>query len=98
MRVRVGALRQVVPEALAFSFELAALGTAAEGAALELELVGATGRCRACAETGELPGFLLACPRCGGFDIEILEGEELVVDTLELERADEHEHELERSG
>ena len=34
--VRVGHLRQVVPSALEFSFELCAHGTAVEGAALEL--------------------------------------------------------------
>lgn len=96
VRVRAGVLRQVVPEALAFAFELSAIGTAAEGALLELEQVGAAGRCRGCHATSELDGFPLACPACGALDLEITHGEELVVDSLELEHAAEHE--LERSG
>ena len=39
--VRVGALRQVVPESLDFYFEIVSRDTVCEGAALELELVGA---------------------------------------------------------
>jgi Zn finger protein HypA/HybF involved in hydrogenase expression len=27
------------------------------------------------------------CPGCGGFDLEILKGEELIVESLELEEA-----------
>ena len=35
----------------------------------------------------ELDGFPLACPACGGLDLELLRGEELLVDALELEDA-----------
>jgi hydrogenase nickel incorporation protein HypA/HybF len=46
--VRVGALRQVVPESLDFYFEIVSRDTACAGAALELELVGAWMRCEVC--------------------------------------------------
>ena len=87
VRMKVGHLRQVVPSALAFSFELVAEGTPAEGAELEMEEVPATGRCRACAEESRFDGFPLQCASCGGFDLEILSGEELLVESLELEEA-----------
>ncbi len=87
VRMKVGHLRQVVPSALAFSFELVAEGTPAEGAELEMEEVPATGRCRACAEESRFGGFPLQCDSCGGFDLEILSGEELLVESLELEEA-----------
>jgi hydrogenase nickel incorporation protein HypA/HybF len=85
VELKVGHLRQVVPESLAFAFELVAQGTAAEGAELELEEVPAAGRCRGCGAETELGGFPLACARCGGLDLELLRGEELLVDSLELE-------------
>jgi hydrogenase nickel incorporation protein HypA/HybF len=91
VHVRVGRLRQVVPSALAFAFELCAHGTPADGAELVLEEVGIAGRCRACAAEAELPGFPLACPACGSLDVDVLQGEELLVDELELD-------ELARSG
>ena len=37
--VRIGAMAGVVPEALLFSFDIAAEGTACEGAELQIELV-----------------------------------------------------------
>ena len=86
VQVKVGHLRQVVPSALEFAFELCAQGTAAEGAELELEVVPVAVVCRACAEESEPDGFPLTCQACGSFELEIVRGEELVVDSLELER------------
>ena len=83
--VKVGHLRQVVPTALEFAFELVAHGTAVEGAELELEVVPAAGTCRDCGTEGELDGFPLQCAACGGLSIEPIRGEELLVDSLELE-------------
>jgi hydrogenase nickel incorporation protein HypA/HybF len=87
VEVKVGHLRQVVPEALTFAFDLVAVGTPVEGAELAIEEVPAVGRCRACRSVGELPGFPLHCAECGGLDVELLQGEELLVDALELEGA-----------
>jgi hydrogenase nickel incorporation protein HypA/HybF len=83
--LKVGRLRQVVPSSLRFAFGLVAEGTVVEGAELEMEDVPAAGRCRACGAESPLPGFPLCCERCGGFDVDVLRGEELLVDSLELE-------------
>jgi hydrogenase nickel incorporation protein HypA/HybF len=84
VEIKVGHLRQVVPDSLAFAFTLVAEGTVAEGAELVMEVVPAAGVCRACGVESELPGFPLACARCGGLDIELVRGEELLVDTLTI--------------
>jgi hydrogenase nickel incorporation protein HypA/HybF len=83
--VTVGALRQIVPGALAFAFALVATGTPADGARLELEEVPARVRCRGCGGESEQDAFPLACGRCGGFDVEVVAGEELRVEELEIE-------------
>jgi hydrogenase nickel incorporation protein HypA/HybF len=80
----VGHLRQVVPDALLFAFELTARDTLADGAQLVLERVRATGDCRACGSRSELPGFPLACGACGSLDVEVATGEELCVDALDV--------------
>ena len=85
VELKVGWLRQVVPSALEFSFALVAEGTELEGAQLAMEVVPAGGRCRACGFDGPLPALPLRCTRCGGFDVEVLRGEELLVDALEIE-------------
>ena len=85
VELKVGHLRQVVPQALEFAFGLVAEGTPVEGAELQMEIVPAAGCCRACGTESELPGFPLLCAACGSADIEIVRGEELLVDALELE-------------
>jgi hydrogenase nickel incorporation protein HypA/HybF len=87
VELKVGHLRQVVPDALAFAFQLVAEGTPVEGAELVLEEVPPAGRCRRCGAESELgtSGFPLQCPVCEGLDLELLRGEELLVDALELE-------------
>jgi len=85
VQVAAGHLRQIVPDALAFAFELVALGTPVEGARLELREVPARVRCRACGAETTQDGFPLACRACGGFDVEVIAGEELLVEELEIE-------------
>ena len=85
VEVKVGHLRQVVPGALEFGFDLVSQGSALEGAELAIEAIPATGRCRGCGATSELDGFPLRCSACGGLDLELLSGEELLVDALVLE-------------
>jgi hydrogenase nickel incorporation protein HypA/HybF len=87
VELKVGHLRQVVPSALEFAFALVAQGTCVEGAELAMEEIPAAGRCRTCGKESELDGFPLHCARCGSWDLELLRGEELLVDALELEDA-----------
>jgi hydrogenase nickel incorporation protein HypA/HybF len=85
VEVRVGHLRQVVPSALEFAFELVSDGTPLEGAELIIEEVPAWGRCPACRSETTMAAFPLQCAACGGFDIELIAGGELLVEALELE-------------
>lgn len=84
VEVKVGHLRQVVPDALAFGFELVVKGTALEGAELEIERVPTLIACRMCAAESVTTGFPFSCSACGSSDVELVAGDELVVDTLEL--------------
>ena len=85
VELKVGHLRQVVPSALEFAFELVAQGTPLEGAKLELEQVPARIACRRCGREEELEDFPLACVACGEVDVDVVAGEELSVEALELE-------------
>jgi hydrogenase nickel incorporation protein HypA/HybF len=86
--LKVGHLRQVVPDALAFAFELVAQGTPVEGAELVMEEVPATVRCRDCGGESVLEAFPAHCGACGALDVEVTGGEELLVESLELEEED----------
>jgi hydrogenase nickel incorporation protein HypA/HybF len=85
VEVRVGHLRQVVPDSLDFAFGLVTQGTALDGAELVVEHVPAAGRCRDCGAESVMEDLPLCCARCSGLDVEVFAGEELLVDALELE-------------
>ena len=85
IEVKIGRLRQVVPEALAFAFELTTEGTGLEGAELVVEHVPAQVACRACGAEGEVHAFPFGCASCGSVDVEVIAGDQLLVEALELE-------------
>lgn len=85
VEIQVGHLRQVVPSALEFAFGLLTAGTNLEGAELAIEEVPLRGICRACGSEATMRSFPLQCPRCEGLDMELVAGEELLVDALEVE-------------
>jgi hydrogenase nickel incorporation protein HypA/HybF len=83
LRIVVGALGNVVPEALEFAFEVAGRGTVAEGARLEIVEVPVTVRCNACQAETELEDFAFLCMACGSVDVDVVRGNELYLDSIE---------------
>jgi hydrogenase nickel incorporation protein HypA/HybF len=83
--IRVGRLRQVVPGALAFAFELVASGTSVAGAKLNIEDEPLRVACARCSSESEQNEFPLTCAHCGSLDVDVVAGDELLVESLELE-------------
>lgn len=83
VRLRVGRLAGVVPDALTFCFELATVGTALEGATLEIEERPGRAHCRTCEQDFSLEDPFLLCS-CGSADVELLSGRELSVTSVEV--------------
>jgi hydrogenase nickel incorporation protein HypA/HybF len=87
VNLRVGRLRQVVPETLDFYFEFVARDTVCEGARLELELVAARLRCRSCDQDWEIELPAFRCPTCAAGDVVVVSGNEFEVESIEVEEA-----------
>jgi hydrogenase nickel incorporation protein HypA/HybF len=88
INLKVGALRQVVPDSLEFYFEFVSRGTVCEGARLEQEKVPAVLRCEPCRRRWgiEIPAF--RCPFCGGSEVVVHSGEEFQVESIEVEEVE----------
>ncbi len=90
VRVRYGALANVVPEALAMAFEVLTQGSELEGARLALDEEPVLLSCGGCArefrpETTAAARFA-PCPSCGEeLGHTVLTGKELYIDHIEVE-------------
>jgi len=82
---RIGHLRQVVPDSLRFYWGVVTRETLCERARLDLELIPAWLECRACELTWKADAAAFRCPSCTSGDITVLSGEELEVESIELE-------------
>ncbi|HME19747.1 MAG TPA: hydrogenase maturation nickel metallochaperone HypA [Acetobacteraceae bacterium] len=82
VRVEVGRLTAVLPDALRFVFDVCAHGTALEGAELEIVDIPGRARCEACGQTVALSEPYGLCA-CGGM-LRIVSGEELRVKDMEV--------------
>ncbi len=83
VKLEVGALCAVVPDAMTFCFELATEGTVADGASLEVDMRPGAGRCRSCGTSFELNDLILLCP-CGSADVDVTAGRDLKILSMEV--------------
>ncbi|MFI9628990.1 hydrogenase maturation nickel metallochaperone HypA [Streptomyces sp. NPDC052042] len=83
VRVRVGVLTAVVPDAMRFCFDLTASGTVAEGALLEIDHRPGRAHCRACENDFPLDDLVLLCP-CGSSDVDVTSGRELQIVSMRV--------------
>lgn len=83
LHVRIGQLTAVVPDALRFSFDLAAEGTVIAGARLEIESLPVVVSCATCGNSTLDSLAILRCPDCDG-PAELVSGRELELRALEV--------------
>jgi hydrogenase nickel incorporation protein HypA/HybF len=85
IRLRIGALSGVVPDALQFAFEALADGTPAQGAQLLIEDVPARFWCAACSHEFEANRMFAECPDCHRPSSELRAGREMELTSLEVD-------------
>ena len=84
LQLRVGDLSGVVPEALEFAFEALALGTEAEGAALQIERVPARFWCHTCRREFAATDLFSECPDCHQPSGDLRSGREMELTSMEI--------------
>jgi hydrogenase nickel incorporation protein HypA/HybF len=82
--VRIGYLRQVVPDSLQFSWQVLTDGTALEGCKLAIEHVPAVVTCTVCGTRTTLDLPVLACGSCPSPEVELVSGEEFLIDSIDV--------------
>lgn len=82
--VRVGHLRQVVPDSLRFSWEVLTDGTDLAGAELHIEHVPAVVHCGGCDADTTLDLPVPACDRCSTTEVDLVTGNEFLLVSIDV--------------
>ena len=90
IRVRIGPLAGVVPELLGSAFPLAAAGSRMECAVLDLVTAPIKVRCETCGAETEAAMNRLICGACGDWHTQVISGDELMLESVELETSAAH--------
>jgi hydrogenase nickel incorporation protein HypA/HybF len=85
VRLRIGELSGVVPQALQFAYEVAAEGTPLADAALAIERSPVVIRCESCGEQQLASARDFACPRCHEPCGDVVSGKEMEIVDITLE-------------
>jgi hydrogenase nickel incorporation protein HypA/HybF len=85
VHLELGALSNVLPDALLFGFESVARGTVADGARLEFHHLPGKGWCMDCAADIVVNARVALCPRCQGTTWVVTGGEQMRVLELEVD-------------
>lgn len=84
VRLEIGPLSGVEPEALRFGFDVVMKGSIADGALLEIIDCPAKAWCMNCAATVPIQQRFDACGLCGSHQLQVTAGEELRIKELEV--------------
>ncbi|GAS90676.1 hydrogenase maturation nickel metallochaperone HypA/HybF [Mycolicibacterium brisbanense] len=84
VHVQIGAMRQIVPDTLVYCWSLVTESSELEGAELQVERVRAKIRCADCGYEQVLDEFVMACASCAGRAVNLVEGDEFLITSLDL--------------
>lgn len=84
IKLEIGLLSAVEPDALRFAMDALLPESVASGARIDYQVVTGRAHCRQCDKDFELDFLYDACPLCDSFDKEILAGDEMLVKSVEV--------------
>ena len=84
VRIRIGEMRQIVPDTLVYCWSLVTEQSELEGAELRVERVPAKIRCSGCGNEQVLDNLAFACATCSGSAVDLVEGDEFLITSLDL--------------
>ena len=85
INISFGQLIQIVPEIFEFAFRETVRNTVAEDAELTIEIVEVRMYCKNCGNEFHVKDNLFACSNCSSTDLEIRNGKELFIKSIEGE-------------
>ncbi len=83
--IKIGEITGFHPESIQFYFSIISRGSIAENAELKMEIIPTSAKCMSCKEIYRVQEMVIICPRCGALNSEIIEGKDVIIESLEVE-------------
>lgn len=90
--VHIGPLSGVEAPLLKHAFPIASAGSIAQDALLETHILPIRVRCTICGNENEASINELLCSACGAWQTTLLSGDEMLLQSIELEKSEEQAH------
>ena len=85
VRVNIGEMSGIVPEALRTCFEIITAKSDMKGAVLKMDILPITGYCRKCKNEFKVIDYKFSCAECESTDIDIISGREMNIVEIEVD-------------
>jgi len=85
VRLNIGQMSAIVPDALSFCFQIITGGTELEGARLIMDIIPLMGYCNECEKEFEIKDYAFLCPSCGSTKINTIGGQDLSIVEIEVD-------------
>ncbi len=83
--LEIGQLSHVDPDAIKFCFDAVTRGTLADAAKLEIIRTPGKSWCHDCMKPVAVSSLIDACPDCGGYKLQVTEGDDMRVREVEVD-------------
>lgn len=80
----IGALSSIIDDSIQFYWDMLCQGTPAEGANLHFERLELVMKCVSCQHQFTPEAMEYVCPQCGGTGLEIIQGNEFYMDSIQV--------------
>lgn len=84
VKVKIGKLSNILPDTLTFCFDALISETPLNGAKLMINHIPLTIKCKRCNKNSEIEKLAFACIHCGSNNINVIAGNELQVEEIEI--------------
>lgn len=90
IRINMGEFSGVEPDLFREAFEILIDSTQARGATLDLTTTPLLAECKQCNHRFAVEEYRFECPRCASPKIFVIEGEDMILETVILEQSEDH--------
>jgi hydrogenase nickel incorporation protein HypA/HybF len=90
LNIKIGKLSGIIDDSVQFYWDIITKETVCKGSTLNFTHIPAKFKCRKCNTVFEIIDDLIPCPTCESMDLHIVQGDEFLLESIEIEKS-QHE-------